>query len=873
MIGDEIRSAYLNFFRKRGHEVIQSDSLIPRGDPTLLFTSAGMVQFQPYYLGEKQPVNPRLASCQKCFRTTDIESVGDLIHLTFFEMLGNFSIGDYFKKEAISWAWEFVTRELGLPPSRMWIGIFLDDEEAFGYWREQGIPEERILRFGEEENFWGPAGTSGPCGPCSEIHYDLGEGVGCGRPSCGPGCSCGRFSEIWNLVFTQYNQREDGERVLLPKPNIDTGMGLERITAVMQGKSSVYETDLFLPLLETISDMSEKKYDLSEETAHAMRVVVEHGRAIAFLIGDGVIPANEGRGYVLRRLLRRAAMFGRRLSEDKPFLSAVAKATIKKMGHVYPEMEQREGFIIRVIESEVARFNETLTTGLGILDETIDKAMKKGTKIIPGEKAFQLYDTYGFPVELTKEVASRSGLSIDLETFNKEMENQREQARAAHRFTRTFSEMAKMQAAHEIEKTEFVGYDVLRHTSPIVHLVMDGSFVNTVEEGKEASVMLRRSPFYGEMGGQVGDTGELIGPSGRFSVTDTARSSQDAVIHHGYVSDGRLSVGEVVEAIVDEHRRLDIARNHTATHLLQMALRLVLGEHVHQRGSLVTPDRLRFDFSHLEALTKEELHRVSQIVNDKIRQNLPVYSQEVPYTEAIAEGATALFDEKYGDSVRVVKIGEVAVSTELCGGTHVDSTGTIGFFQILAESSVGSGLRRIEAVTGRGAEEFVNHRFYLLEKVAETIGVKTGEVEEKANSLVAELEEERRRSKNLERDLLRHMAVSLLDQVSSVNGINVLAVKVPPYRLEALRELSDQLREKISSAVIVLGTIQNNRPLFLASVSPDLVAKGYHAGEIIKQVARVAGGGGGGKAQFAQAGGKDTGKLEEALSVVKSLVK
>ncbi|MDD4986386.1 MAG: alanine--tRNA ligase, partial [Dehalococcoidales bacterium] len=621
MTGDEIRSAYLNFFKERGHDIVPSDSLIPRGDPTLLFTSAGMVQFQPYYLGEKQPANPRLASCQKCFRTTDIESVGDLIHLTFFEMLGNFSIGDYFKQEAISWAWEFVTRDLGLPPSRLWIGIFLDDDETLGYWRKLGVPEARILRFGEEDNFWGPPGNSGPCGPCSEIHYDLGENIGCGKPYCSPACGCGRFSEIWNLVFTQYNQDEAGRRTLLPKPNIDTGMGLERVAAIMQGKASVYETDLFMPLLECVSELAEKKYGSDEETDNAMRVVVEHGRAVAFLIGDGVIPANDGRGYVLRRLLRRAAVFSRRLAKDKPFLAEVAKATIRKMSHIYPEIVQREDFIIRVIESEEARFSETLSTGLGLLDEIIEDAAGKGIKVIPGKQAFKLYDTYGFPVELTKEVASRSGLSMDLAGFEKEMAKQREKARASHKFARSLNVPGKMDKRHEVRKTNFVGYDSLKHKSPVVYLMIDGRSVEMVGEGKEASVVLESSPFYGEMGGQVGDTGELVGPSGRFSVTDTTRSLQDATVHHGYVSDGSLAVGDIVEAMVDVQRRLDIARNHTATHLLQLALRQVLGEHVQQRGSLVTPERLRFDFSHLAALTREELHRASHIVNDKIRQD------------------------------------------------------------------------------------------------------------------------------------------------------------------------------------------------------------------------------------------------------------
>jgi alanyl-tRNA synthetase len=831
-----------------------------------------MVQFKPYYLGELVPSNRRLTSCQKCFRATDIESVGDAGHLTFFEMLGNFSIGDYFKQETIGWAWEFVTQRLKLSPQRLWITVFTDDDEAFGYWQKEGVSEDRILRYGEKENYWGPAGDSGPCGPCSEIIYDFGEGVGCGKTSCAPDCDCGRFSEIWNLVFTQYNQDKEGRRTPLPKPNIDTGLGLERTAAILQGKTSVYESDLFASLLGHVSALTGKKYGCDEDVDTALRIVVEHSRGIPFLIADGVIPSNEGRGYVLRRLLRRAALFGRRLGLDKPFLVETARTTIGQMGHVYPELVQRQDFIIKAIELEEARFSDTLSTGLELLDGIVEKLGEKGKSIIPGKKAFKLYDTYGFPVELTEEIATERGFSVDSAGFEKEMEKQRERAKAAHKFELTLQEAAGLSAQLEIEATPFVGYDSLKHKSLISGILVDGESVETVAEGQEASLILDKTPFYGEMGGQAGDIGEISSPAGRFSVTDTVRVPPDIIVHQGKVSQGSLTVGDEVEAEVDRERRLDICRNHTATHLLQFALRQVLGEHVQQRGSLVSPDRFRFDFSHLNAMMPEEIQEASRIVNHEIRHDLKVYSEETSYKKAVDEGAIALFDEKYGDVVRVMKIGEPAISTELCGGTHVNSTGEIGFLHIISESSVGAGLRRIEAVTGRGAEAFTDQRISSLHNIAQTLGTFPDEIEEKVSSLVAEVGRERQRALALERELSKEMVASLLAQVEEVKGVKVLAAEVPSSRLEALREMSDLLREKLKSVVIVLGTVYDNKPVFLAVVTSDLVAKGYNAGDIIRQAAKVTGGGGGGKAQFAQAGGKDKKKLGEALRLVKTLI-
>jgi alanyl-tRNA synthetase len=874
MTSDELRDAYLNFFAEKGHAIIPSDSLIPHGDPTLLFTSAGMVQFKDYYLGKVIPSNPRLASCQKCFRMTDIESVGDASHLTFFEMLGNFSIGDYFKKEAIAWAWEFVTAWLKLPPERLWATIYLDDDESFQYWKDVGVPEERILRFGEKDNFWGPAGDTGPCGPCSELHYDFGEEVGCGKADCKPNCECGRFSEIWNLVFTQYNQDEGGNRTPLPKPNIDTGMGLERTIAAVTGKTSVYQTELFTPLLDCVAALCGKKYGVDKEIDVAMRVVAEHGRGITFLIGDGVIPSNEGRGYVLRRLLRRAALFGRRLGLDKPFLTEIARTTIEHMGYIYPEVKQREGFILKLIELEEARFSGTLNAGLELLDGILGELAGRGEKEISGKQAFKLYDTYGFPVELTREVAHERDVTVDEAGFEQEMAKQRERARKAELTVsgkKAASELASLSRSYET--TPFVGYHDLKHKSVIIDLLVDGSTVDAVEKGQNVNLVLETTPFYGEMGGQVGDAGQVRGVSGQFTVDDTIRIPPDIIVHQGKVADGTLAVGDEVEAEVDETRRLDIARNHTATHLLQHALRSVLGEHVQQRGSLVVPDQFRFDFSHLNAMLREEIESVQHRVNEKVRQNLRVYDEEVPYKQAISEGAIALFDEKYGDMVRVLRIGEPPLSSELCGGTHINSTGEIGFFQIIGESSIGAGLRRIEAVTGRGAEAYVKKRLAGLEHIARSLHILPGEVESKVIDIAAECDTERRSRQALEKELARMRIESLLSQAEEIKGIKVLVARVPSSRIEILREMADLIRDKLKSVILVLGTISEGKPMFLAAATPDLVSRGYDAGKIVREVAKVAGGGGGGKPNLAQAGGKYKDKLDEALREAKGLIR
>lgn len=877
MTSDEIRDGFLRFFEAKGHTILPSSSLVPHGDPTLLLTTAGMVQIKPYFLGLETPPNPRLASCQKCFRTTDIEQVGDNKHLTFFEMLGNFSVGDYFKKEAIEWAWEFVTQPqwLGLLPDRLWITIFLDDEEAFDCWRKIGIAEERIVRLGEEDNFWGPAGDSGPCGPCSEIHYDFGEDLGCGKPDCGPACDCPRFSEIWNLVFTEYDQDREGKRIPLPKPNIDTGMGLERIAAVMQGKISVYETDLFTPIVAKVEELSGKKYGEDKNEGLAIRIVAEHIRGIVFLIADGVLPSNEGRGYVLRRLIRRASLFGRKLGINQRFLENMADQVIERMKHVYPEQlpeydnSQR---ILEVVDQEEKQFHNTLDVGLFQLDGIMGRAKDEGRKIVSGEEVFQLHDTYGFPKELTEEIASENGLCIDSEGFEQEMERQRERARAAHKFNTGDQSDLGLYEQLGISRTNFVGYDRLGYSSGVVGLIVDGKPVETASEGDEVDIILKETPFYGEMGGQVGDSGEISGNLGKVTVVQVTRPRPDIVVHRAKVTEGRIAVNDQVEAKVDQAQRLDIARNHTATHLLQAALRAVLGEQVRQSGSLVAADRLRFDFTHLGSVTKEQLAEIQHIVNEKIRQNLPVVGETMSYTDAVSKGAIALFGEKYGDEVRMLQVGDPPISLELCGGTHVKSTGEIGFFHITNEGSIGSGMRRIEAVTGRGAEKFLEQRLSTLNSLAQELETSPEEVQDKLSATLQELSRERKRALSLELELAKKQAEELLTRVESIGGINLVSAKVSATNPDIMRGIGDQLKQKLESGMIVLGAVYNDKPNFIVMVTSDLVADGLKAGEIVKQIAKVAGGGGGGKAEIGQGSGKDKEKLDIALDSVKDIV-
>jgi len=873
---NEIRQAFLKFFVEKKHKIIPSSSLIPHGDPTLLLTTAGMVQVKPYFLGQAVPPGRRLTSCQKCFRTTDVDSVGDSKHLTFFEMLGNFSVGDYFKEDAIKWSWEFVTKRLRLPADKLWITVYLDDDEAHFIWRQIGIPADRIIRMGEKENFWGPAGDSGPCGPCSEIHYDFGRESGCGKPECDPSCSCSRFSEIWNLVFMQYDQTKDGKRSLLPRPNIDTGMGLERVVAVCNGNPSVYSTDLFDPLLEKICRIASVREGKDEATDRMIKVIAEHSRGLTFLIADGLLPSNEGRGYVLRRILRRACFMGRKLGLGKPFMGEMAGAVIEKMGAVYPELVANRKLVLDVIKNEEERFNDTLDAGINLCEKAIADAKAQNRDCLMNEDVFKFWDTYGFPFELSVEIAQEHGLSVDMQGFEAEMEKQREKARASHKFAGGKGEQDIFaQLGPTLEITEFVGYEDLAARAKILQIIDEktASYINSVTEGGDAVLILDKSPFYGEMGGQVGDTGSIASESGHFQVDNAVAHTGGGIAVSGRVKKGTIAKGDIVDALVDEERRKDIARNHTATHILQAALRKVLGSHVAQRGSLVTPERLRFDFTHLSSISKEELKQVQSLVNSVIRQNLPVSTGVCSYNQAISEGATAIFEEKYGDTVRMVKIGASGLSTELCGGTHVKATGEIGYFLITGEASVGTGLRRIEAVTGRGAEELVSQRLDALDQIASSLKVSPQEAPSKVVDMQVGLKANMKAEVTRKRENLKPEIERLLkENVKTIGGIKALYAQVPSAPMSAVMEMGDMLKEGMGGGVAVLASVYDNKPFFIATATPDVVAKGVHCGKLVKKVSAVAGGSGGGKAEMAQAGAKDSARISEALDGVPAAI-
>ncbi|MSQ61588.1 MAG: alanine--tRNA ligase [Dehalococcoidia bacterium] len=874
---DDIRRSFLQFFEEREHRRMQSAPLVPIGDPTLLFTSAGMVPFKPYFMGVAQPPSQRMTSVQKCFRTTDIDAVGDTNHLTFFEMLGNFSIGDYFKREAIDFAWAYLTGVLGMAPERLWITVYEDDDEAAGYWREEGVPENRIMRYGVAEgNYWF-SGDVGPCGPCSELHYDFGEQEGCPRcadGACHPAIECGRFLEIWNLVFMAFFQHEDGSKTPLPSQNIDTGAGLERLAWVVQQQRSVYETDVFSPILARVGELTGKLYGEEATADRAMRVVAEHGRAVTFLIADGVLPGNEGRGYVLRRELRRAVYFAGTLGLDRPFLEEVAAAVIAQMGQAYPEIERQGDFIRRAIRLEEQRFRETIHRGMALLDETI--AGMKGDRIA-GADVFKLYDTYGLPRELTAEIAAGRGLSIDEAGYERAMEEQRTRARTRARFT-----LKEEGAAHgdlAISETRFVGYERLSTETTLAGIIGGGGVVETAEQGDEVDLFLVETPFYAEGGGQVGDTGTISGPNGKAEVMDTVHAGA-LYAHRARVTEGRLSQGDAVAAEVDAVRRADIRRNHTATHLLQASLRTVLGDHIRQAGSLVAPDRLRFDFTHVEGLKAEELREVQRLVNKKLRQDLPVRTRETAYDRAIEEGIIAFFGEKYGNEVRVVEVVEDGpapeasrFSAELCGGTHVGATGEIGSFIIVSESSIGAGVRRIEALTGRGSEQHVERLASSIESMARALSTAPTELEARVTALLRDLEAERRKAQRLERQMGTQSVEGLLERVRQVDGVAVLATKAPATSAEVLREVGEQLLARLESGVIVLGAEIGDRPSFIAMVSADLTARGLSAVDLVRGAAALTGGGGGGRPEMAQAGGKDASRIDEALATVEGLVR
>jgi alanyl-tRNA synthetase len=836
-----------------------------------------MVPFKPYFLGREQPPSRRLTSIQRCFRTTDIDSVGDATHQTFFEMLGNFSIGDYFKSDAIPWAWEFITRSLGIPRDRLWNTVYLDDDDAFDLWIAQGQRPERILRYGVEEgNYWF-SGDVGPCGPCSEIYYDFGADTGCLQPDCQPSHSCGRFLEIWNIVFTAFNLHEDGSQTPLPAPNIDTGAGLERIASVLQHKgpgiASDYETDLLKPLVLAAAELGEHAVGVDPDVDLAYRVIADHSRAITFLLADGVLPSNEGRGYVLRRILRRSVYFGRRAGMSAGSMVQMVEAVIERMAQAYPYLREQRASITAITAQEESRFHETLERGIQRLEEVLAQ-LPAGSPTLPGEEAFRLYDTFGVPKEVTDEIAALRGFAPDDAGFESAMERQREQARARAGFSAASLVEASQFGAPGVSSL-FTGYDRLTETTEIVAVGNQAGPSRRLEAGDTGWLVLTSTPFYPEGGGQVGDTGSIRGPLGGFLVEDTQRREGGLIVHYGRVGEGTLEPEQRVEAFVDPARRRDTMRNHTGTHMLHAALREVLGSHAHQAGSLVAPDRLRFDFTHGKQTSAEELLAVERIANEVVRQDDDVRTSSRSYDDAIEAGALAFFGEKYGDEVRVVTIapsdGE-PFSSELCGGTHVGHTGQVGFIRVLSESGIGSGVRRIEAVTGRASERWVQDQASLLERISAQLGATPATLEDRVTRLLAEIEAERRHLAELQRGRGREQAEQLLSAAEQIDGTSIVIGEADSGSTKELRELGDLLRDRLGSTAVVLGSVIGGRPQFVVQLTPDLLGKGLNAGQLIAQVAAATGGRGGGRPDSAQSGGVDPGKLTEALKVARTLL-
>lgn len=860
MTGNEIRKAYLDFFESKKHLKLHSFSLVPENDPSLLLIGAGMAPLKPYFTGKLVPPSYRVTTSQKCIRTGDIDNVGRTArHHTFFEMLGNFSFGDYFKKEAITWAWEFLTEVLELDTNKLYVTVYPEDEEAYDIWHNiVGLADERIFKL--EDNFWEIG--EGPCGPDSEIFYDLGLERGCGKPTCNVGCDCDRYLEIWNLVFTQFNKTKDGSYEPLEKKNIDTGAGLERLASVIQQKESNFETDLLFPIMQRVIDVCHGDYNNKEQKI-AVKVIGDHIRAVTMMIGDGILPSNEGRGYVLRRILRRAVRFGRVLGIEEAFLADLVDIVIDMYKEAYPELAERKELIKTVIATEEAQFSATLAQGLELLNAMIEDA--DGTGVLAGEKVFKLYDTFGFPVELTEEIVQEHGMTIDHDGFDKAMKAQQERARAAR---------AKVSAKVATPDTTGLDQSALVKdenavNARVVLIGIDGAAVERAEKDTAITIILDKTPFHAEGGGQIGDTGYITGPSGKAEVTDTKSLANGLTYMIAIVTEGSLSKGDEVDITVDKVRNLDIARNHTATHLLQAALRKVLGTHVNQAGSLVTPERLRFDFTHFSPMTNEELAEVEKEVNRQIMKNVELEIEEMPVDDAIKKGAMALFGEKYGDIVRVVNVP--GFSCELCGGSHVPNTSVIGSFRIVGESGTGTGIRRIEAVTGKAAHERAVADAVLLQEAATLLKSKEEDIPAKIEQLLTALKEAEREVAQLSHKLATSSLDDILAAKEEIHGVSVTAASVTADSAEGLRDMADMVLDKVGG-IVLLGAVQGDKVSFVCKVDKELTKQGYHAGKIVKAAAVAAGGGGGGRPDMAQAGGKDPQKLEEALKAGKEAV-
>jgi alanyl-tRNA synthetase len=871
----EIRQKFLDYFKAKGHQIVASSSLVPRDDPTLLFTNAGMVQFKGLFLGEEKKNYTRAASSQKCVRAggkhNDLENVGHTArHHTFFEMLGNFSFGDYFKEEAISWAWELLLEGYKLDSEKLYITIFKDDDEAHEIWENKiGILPSRIIRLGEKENFWA-MGETGPCGPCSEIHFDRGEEVGCGKPDCAPGCDCDRYLEIWNLVFTQFDRDKAGKLTPLPNPNIDTGMGLERIAAVIQGAKTNYDTDLFSSPISRIEELTSLKYGTDEKYDLSFRVISDHARAAAFLIGDGIMPSNEGRGYVLRRIIRRAIRYGQVLGLKDLFFHSVTDSVIDAMGDYYKELITSRAYIEGVLINEEKRFSDTLYYSMKILNDEIEEIKADNKKVIPGELAFKLYDTYGLSIDIVEDVARDEGLEIDMQTYEKAMSSQRNQSRESWKG----SGEEKIPEAYKKLTSNGLTSNFVRHetriTANVLAILKNGKETSKAAENDEVEVVLDATPFYGESGGQVGDEGSLTNEKAKARVTNTLKIGEDLIIHKCKIERGNLSVGDKVEAEVDNERRKAIQANHTATHLLHAALREILGEHVKQAGSLVSPERLRFDFSHFTQVDRDILRDVESMVNMHIRANHPVSTEEMSREEAAKTNAMAIFEERYGSKVRVVSVGD-SISMELCGGTHTEMTGDVGFFKIVSESAVAANVRRIEALTGKAAVEYIQSLDENIREAAILLKTLPDQITDKITQVLKDIKQRELEVESLKSKILTKESGNLLAGIQELDGVKLLAKELDAGSPKELREYADRIKEKIGSGIIVLGSKKDNKVMLICVVTKDLTDR-FKAGEIIKQLSEVVGGKGGGRPDMAQGGGSKPEELDRALNSVRNII-
>ena len=868
---NELRKMFLEFFEGKGHLAMKSFSLVPHNDKSLLLINSGMAPLKPYFTGAEVPPRRRVTTCQKCIRTGDIENVGKTArHGTFFEMLGNFSFGDYFKREAIHWSWEFLTEVVGLDPNRLYPSVYLEDDEAFDIWnKEIGIAPERIFRFGKEDNFWEHG--AGPCGPCSEIYYDRGEKYGCGSPDCTVGCECDRYIEVWNNVFTQFENDGEGHYTELIQKNIDTGMGLERLAVIVQDVDSIFDVDTICALRNKVCELADVEYKSDEAKDVSIRLITDHIRSATFMISDGIMPTNEGRGYVLRRLIRRAARHGRLLGIEGKFLAVLSNTVIEGSKDGYPELDEKKDFIFQVLTKEEEQFNKTIDQGLRILEE-MEEAMKaEGVTELSGDNAFKLYDTYGFPLDLTKEILEEKGYTIDEAGFKAAMDEQRDKARKAREVTNYMGADATVYDAIDASvTTEFVGYDRLVHTSSVTVMTTEEELVDALTEDQKGTIFVEETPFYATMGGQEGDKGVILCKDAEFVVEDTIKLLGGKVGHVGRLTKGMIKTGDQVELRVCTKGRADTCKNHSATHLLQKALKTVLGSHVEQKGSLVTPDRLRFDFAHFQAMTAEELEKVESIVNEEIQANLPVETAIMSIDDAKKSGAMALFGEKYGDTVRVVSMGDF--SKELCGGTHVANTGVITTFKIVSETGIAAGVRRIEALTGDGVFRYYKETEKKLAEIAAMLKASPAEAAEKIAHMQAEIKELHSENESLKAKMAQEAVGDVMNQVKEVKGVKLLAVSVNDVDMNGLRDLGDQLKEKLGEGVVVLASVNGGKVNLLAMATDGARKAGAHAGNLVKGMAAVVGGGGGGRPNMAQAGGKNPEKVPEALKKAEEIL-